>query len=74
MPDYQIEGQVMKYKETKTRTEDITSSRSSDPLLLNDLQALPLLAILLLLDMQPASTIVWHLYFRRPFDSIFHAG
>ena len=74
MPYCQIEGQVMKYKETKTRTEDITSSRSSDPLLLNDLQALPLLAILLLLDMQPASTIVWHLYFRRPFDGIFHAG
>ena len=73
MPYCQIEGQVMKYKETKTRTEDITSSRSSDPLL-NDLQALPLLAILLLLDMQPASTIVWHLYFRRPFDGIFHAG
>ena len=65
----------MKYKETKTkpRTADITSSRSSDPLL-NDLQALPLLAILLLLDMQPASTIVWHLYFRRPFHCIFHAG
>ena len=74
MPYCQIEGQVMKYKETETRTEDITSSRSSDPLL-NDLQALPLLAILLLLDMQqPASTIVWHLYFRLPFDGIFHGG
>ena len=73
MPYCQIEGQVMKYKETETRTEDITSSRSSDPLL-NDLQALPLLAILLLLDMQPASTIVWHLYFRLPFDCIFHVG